>query len=148
MAPPKDRREAAARQRQRVRQERQLARQAMATGDPRHLPARDRGPVRAFCRDFVDSRRSVAEFMLPVLLVVLVLGSIPAISASSSLLFLTIMLAVAADTTGLVWRLRRQLRARFPEDSHKGATLYAVLRSTQLRRLRLPKPRVKVGQPV
>ena len=120
----------------------------MATGDPRHLPARDRGPVRAFCRDFVDSRRSVAEFMLPVLLAVLVLGSIPAIAATSSLMFLTIMLAVGTDTTALVWRLRRQLRVRFPEDSHKGATPYAVLRSTQLRRLRLPKPRVKVGQPV
>lgn len=148
MAPPKDRREAAARQRERRREERQLARAALASGDARHLPARDRGPVRTYCRDFVDARRSVAEFMLPVLLLVLVLGSIPAVAPTTSLIFLTIMLAVAVDTALLVSRLRAQLRTRFPGESHKGATLYTVLRSTQLRRLRLPKPQVKPGAKV
>ena len=45
-----------------------------------------------------------------------------------------------------MFRLRRALKERFPHDSHKGAVGYAVLRSMQLRWLRLPKPQVKLGQ--
>ena len=37
----------------------------MVTGDDRHLPARDRGPVRRFVRDYVDARRTMLEYMLP-----------------------------------------------------------------------------------
>ena len=32
----------------------------MMAGDERYLPARDKGPARAFTRDFVDSRFTVA----------------------------------------------------------------------------------------
>jgi hypothetical protein len=42
-------------------------------------------------------------------------------------------------------RVRRELRRRFPDQSTKGATGYAILRSIQLRWLRLPKPKVKLG---
>lgn len=146
LTPPRDRREAAAQRRQRLRSERELTRQAMVTGDTRHLPARDRGPVRAFCRDFVDARRSVGEFLLPLLLLVMVLNLFfPALAAYSSLVFLGTVISVVADTAYLVWKVRKELSTRFPDESTKGATLYAVLRSSQLRRLRLPKPRVKVG---
>ena len=31
-------------------------REALANGDERYLPARDKGPVRRFVRDYVDSR--------------------------------------------------------------------------------------------
>jgi DUF3043 family protein len=148
IAPPKGRREAAARERERRRNERELARQALASGDPRHLPARDRGPVRGFCRDFVDRRRSIAEFLLPLLLVVFAISAFLRLPVVSSLVLYATMLATAVDTAVLVFRLRRELRLRYPDESHKGATLYTVLRSSQLRRLRLPKPRVKVGAKV
>jgi hypothetical protein len=148
IAPPKGRREVAAREREQRRKERDLTRQALASGDPRHLPARDRGPVRGFCRDFVDRRRSIAEFLLPVLLVVFGVSAFLRLPVVSSLILYATMLATAVDTALLVLRLRRELRARYPDESHKGATLYTVLRSSQLRRLRLPKPRVKVGAKV
>ena len=45
--------------------------QALREGDERHLPPRDRGPVRKYVRDIVDSRRSVAEYFLPLALVIL-----------------------------------------------------------------------------
>jgi hypothetical protein len=35
---------------------------------------------------------------------------------------------------------------RFPETSTRGAKFYAMLRSSQLRPLRMPKPQVKPGQ--
>jgi hypothetical protein len=146
LTPPKDRREAAALRRKRMQRERELTRQAMLTGDERHLPSRDRGPVRAFCRDFIDARRSVGEFLLPLLLFVFVLNIfVPSLAAYSSLVFLGTLLSLGADTFLLARKLRQELRTRFPDEPHKGAVLYAVLRSSQLRRLRLPKPRVKVG---
>jgi hypothetical protein len=148
IAPPKGRREVAAREREQRRKERDLTRQALASGDPRHLPARDRGPVRGFCRDFVDCRRSIAEFLLPLLVVVFAVSAFLRLPVVSSLILYATMLATAMDTALLVLRLRRELRGRYPDESHKGATLYTVLRSSQLRRLRLPKPRVKVGAKV
>ena len=46
----------------------------------------------------------------------------------------------------LRFRLRRQLGARFPDESIKGTTYYAVTRAMQMKFMRLPKPKVKIGQ--
>jgi hypothetical protein len=149
MAPPRSRKEAAALQRERMRADREKRMQAMQGGDERYLPKRDRGPVRHFVRDYVDSRRSVAEFLLPALLLILVLSFVAesavwARSATATLWMLTILLTTL-DTVLLVWRLGRQLRVRFPDEPVRGARLYGVLRSSQLRFLRMPKPQVKPG---
>ncbi|MDQ4084646.1 MAG: DUF3043 domain-containing protein [Actinomycetota bacterium] len=148
MTPPRNRKEAAALQRQRMRAEREKRMTAMRSGDERYLPARDRGPVRRFVRDFVDSRRSAAEFVLPVLLAVLALSFVRTVWAANvtSLLFMTMILLTAVDSVFLLWRLRRELNVRFPDTSTRGARLYAFLRSSQMRRLRLPKPQVKPGE--
>ena len=148
MTPPRDRREAAARQRQQARSERGKTRSAMqGGGDDRYLPRRDRGPVRRFCRDFVDSRRNAAEFLLPALVVILMLGFIPTLWARSVtvVLWMTTILLTVADTVFLLWRLGKQLGVRFPDQSTKGARLYSLLRSSQMRFLRMPKTQVKPG---
>ncbi len=46
----------------------------------------------------------------------------------------------------LRFRLRRQLAARFPDEPVKGTTYYAVTRAMQMKFMRLPKPKVKIGQ--
>jgi len=147
---PRDRREAIRLQRQRARAERAKIHQAMLTGDERYLPARDKGPVRRFCRDFVDSRRTTGEFLLPYFLVIFVLMSIPVppIPAVATYLWLLALVVVPVDLILLGRRLKRELRRRFPDESHRGAVAYAVMRATQIRRLRLPKPQVKPGQPI
>ncbi len=48
-------------------------REGMRTGDERYLPARDKGPVKRFIRDYVDARLSIAEFLLPLLVVIMVM---------------------------------------------------------------------------
>jgi hypothetical protein len=148
MTPPRNRKEAAALQRERQRAEREERMKGMRSGDERYLPARDRGPVRRFARDFVDSRRSAGEFVLPVLLAVLALSFVgtPWAQNVTSLLFLSMLLLTAVDSVFLLSRLTRELRVRFPDTSTRGARLYAFLRSSQMRRLRLPKPQVKPGQ--
>ena len=42
------------------------------TGDDRYLPARDKGPVKRYVRDYVDSRRTIGEYLLPVFFVVFI----------------------------------------------------------------------------
>src|SRR3954453_1474305 len=54
---PKTRKEAAQLQRERLRKTRRPTREGVARGDQRALAPRDAGPVRAFVRDYVDSRR-------------------------------------------------------------------------------------------
>jgi len=123
--------------------------QALRTGDERHLPARDRGPVRRFCRDFVDARWNVAEWLLPLLLIILLLSFLGAGSPFAAWLQVTVwsatIIGTVFDTLLLIWRARRELCRRFPDENLRGAVAYTVLRSSQLRRLRLPKPQVSRG---
>jgi hypothetical protein len=145
---PKDPKAAKSAARDREREDRAKARAGMAAGDERYLPARDKGPVRAFVRDFVDSRFTVAEFFIFVAVLVLVLGFIrnPAIQSVVSIAFFAFAALIIIDTAILLFMLHRQARERFPDKAdRKGITLYAMLRTLQLRRLRLPPPRVKRG---
>jgi hypothetical protein len=150
VSPPKNRKEAARQTRERARAERNQRRQALLSGDPKALPARDRGPVRAFARDYVDRRRSAAELFIPVALVILVLGFIQTTAAqtASILLWLVMLVAMAFDSTILLYGLLRAAGRRFPEENRRGLWAYALTRSIQLRRLRLPRPRVKPGEPL
>lgn len=122
-------------------------REGLKTGEEKYLPARDQGPVRRFVRNWVDSRISVAEFLLPLLLLIMVLqasGSSRLTQLSSQLWAVTILLLLV-DTVWIRFRLHRDLKARFPDESLKGTTFYALVRMLQLRFMRLPKPTVKIG---
>lgn len=122
--------------------------QALRTGDERHLPARDRGPVKRYARDLVDARRSVAEFFLPLALVILILTftSSPQLKFVGSTLWLALVVLIIIDSVVLTMRLRRGLARSYPDESHRGALPYALMRSMQIRRFRLPPPRVKAGR--
>jgi hypothetical protein len=126
-------------------QEGRRIRQGIKEGDERYLPARDRGPVRRFVRDYVDARLCMAEFAVPLMLASLLLSSVGFRAAGSGVLNATI-LVVLLDSLLLRFRLRRELKRRFPSESTKGTTFYALVRSLQLRFMRLPKPQVKLGQ--
>jgi hypothetical protein len=119
-------------------------RQGLRSGDEKFLPPRDQGPVKRFVRDFIDSRLCMAEFLLPLLIIIMVTQSF-APSFSNGLWSATILL-VLVDTLLVVFKLKREVRRRFPDESTKGVTSYAILRSLQLRWLRLPKAKVKLGQ--
>jgi hypothetical protein len=148
--PVLNRREQMRRQREHTRSERSRARQAMMSGDERYFMPRDKGPVRRFLRDYVDSRRTFAEFFLPTILIVLLLSVIssPQIQLVATLLWMAALLLVMVDLVLLGFRVKREIRKRFPDDDGRGHVLYAVARATQIRKMRLPKPAVKPGTPV
>ena len=148
---PRNRKEASAYRREKVRTERSKMQEAMRTGDDRYLPAADKGPVRRFARDHVDARYSVMEFALPVLLVVSLVGVVfsaqfPWLAGLVNLLFLLMILLIAADWFLLSAGLRKAVTVKFPKESTKGLGFYAVRRTMQMRRWRLPKPMVKRGE--
>ncbi|GGP84083.1 membrane protein [Streptomyces griseomycini] len=142
------RKEAAKRQREERRAALERQRQALASGDERYLPARDKGPVRRFARDFVDSRFNIAEYFLPMAVIILVMSmvQVPALQNASLLLWLVVIVMIVLDSIVTGFRLKKQLAERFPDDNRRGAVAYALMRSLQMRRLRLPKPQVKRGE--
>ncbi|MFJ4563006.1 DUF3043 domain-containing protein [Streptomyces caelestis] len=142
------RKEAAKRQREERRSALERQRQALASGDERYLPARDKGPVRRFARDFVDSRFNIAEFFLPMAVVILVLSMVrvAALQNIALLLWLVVIVLIVLDSFVTAFRLKKQLNERFADQNKRGAVAYALMRSLQMRRLRLPKPQVKRGE--
>jgi hypothetical protein len=142
-----DSKEAKRRARDKRAEESRRMRAGMKNGEERYLMARDKGPVKRFIRDFVDARVSIAEFLLPLLLLTFVLQASgnAALVRFGGALWTTTILVVVLDTVWLVFRLKRALRDRFPDESPRGTVFYAVLRALQVRPLRSPKPRVRIG---
>lgn len=149
MKTPMTRKEQAKRDRKARNELRTKQQQAMRTGEEKYLPARERGPVRRFLRDYVDRRWNIAEFLLPILVLILLLSLVGqgwAVTAVSALWAFTLV-AVVLDTFLLLRGVKKEMASRgFEAGDARGARFYALLRSTQLRRFRLPKPMVARGE--
>jgi hypothetical protein len=145
---PRSRKEATAAQRVSRAESSRTVRQAMKDGNERYFPARDRGPVRRFIRDYIDSRFSLIELVIPLLLVTLLLGwsGNTTLKQLGNTLLMFMVLFVILDLIWLRFRLRRELTRRFPDEPTKGLTYYAVTRALQMKFMRLPKAQVKIGQ--
>ena len=125
-----------------ARERRVAAREAYLRGDENALPLRDRGPVRRFVRDEVDGRRSIGEYFLPIIFVVLLLTMVLPREKQliPVLLMYTVLLFAVVDGFFLSRKLKKQIIEKFPDANTKGLGMYGWLRSTQMRRLRAPKP--------
>lgn len=127
------------------RADRERARIGMMNGDEKYMSARDRGPGKAMARDYVDGRFTIAEYFIFVAVAVLLLGFVknPVVSQFVYYGFFVITAFIAIDSIILVIGIKRRAAATFtnPAD-RKGLAAYSVIRSLQLRRLRLPPPRV------
>jgi hypothetical protein len=144
---PKDRKEASRAGRVRSREDRTRRMQAVRRGEEWALPARDRGPVKALARDYVDSRRRVSEYYMYGLVVLLVLLFIRAPIVQTIVPLLVLVAVLIMGTEGvLIGRKAKLLAAeRLPGQSTRGLGLYSAMRALQIRKLRVPKPRVKPG---
>jgi hypothetical protein len=130
-----------------ARAARLLQRQAYLRGDENALPLRDRGPEKKFVRNFIDTRRSIGEYFLPIIGFVLVLSLIPfsAFAVAGIVIMYSVLLVSIVDGFFLSRKIKSEVAARFPDKNTKGLGLYGWLRSTQMRRMRAPKPQVKPG---
>ncbi len=131
-------------------------RERMMRGDDAAVLPRDRGPVRRYVRDLVDTRRNLSGLLLPVLLVAF-LGSLvsPVIQVYGFLIMLVVMLASFSDAFVAGRQIKRKLDARFPKGDPNGLSTkgfaigyYAFNRAMLPRRWRAPRPRYRVGDTV
>ena len=145
---PRTRKELAAAQRTTRSESSKSVRQAMRDGDERYYPARDKGPERRFVRDFVDSRFSLVELVIPLLLITMILGysGNARLAQIGNTILLGTVVVVVLDLFLLRFRLKRAFAPRFPGRSTKGLTYYAVTRALQMKFMRLPKSQVRIGQ--
>ncbi len=121
---------------------------AMKRGEAWALNPRDRGPTRALARDFVDSKRRLSEYYMYVLVVLL--ASIflrdSSLQRIISPLVLVLVVAIVIDALLIRRNLTRLIAERLPGESARGLTIYAEMRALQIRKFRVPAPRVKPGQ--
>jgi len=123
-------------------------RAAYMRGDESALPLRDKGPVKKYVRNYVDARRSIGEYFLPVIFIVLFLTLIPnpIFQIGSIAIMYTVLLVSVIDGFLLTRKLKREVSVKFPGAELKGIGMYGWLRSTQMRRMRTPKPTIKAGE--
>jgi hypothetical protein len=144
-----ERREVRAAQRERMtgRRERMMA------GEEDYLLPRDKGPVRRYVRNVVDSRRNLIGLFMPVaFLLIFVMLSVPSprIQMLVSPGMLVLVLIMVIDGFFLGRKVNKLVDQKFPKNTESGWRLgfYAASRASQLRRMRAPRPQVKRGDTV
>lgn len=120
------------------------ARAAYMRGEESALPYRDKGPARRFVRNYIDERRSISEYFLVLIMLVLLLTiiPIPAVQLAAVALMYSSMIFMTVNGIFLSRKLKKLVAEKFPEEPTKGIGMYGWMRSTQLRRLRAPAPQV------
>jgi hypothetical protein len=121
--------------------------EAMRRGEQWALPARDRGPVKGLARDYIDSRRRLSEYYmyLMIVLVVVLFVKKSGVQLYAEPIALVLILLVVVDAAWLRFKLTKLVRERLPGESTRGLTIYAVFRALQIRRFRVPPPRIHPG---
>jgi len=131
-------------------------REKMMSGDERYLMPKDRGPVKAFVRDVIDSRRNLMGLFMP--LAILVLASyflqyaVPTLPVQEYVMLacLVFLLAMVVEAILLGRLATRMARTKFPKETVRTAGIiwYTFTRASQVRKLRVPRPRVRPGETV
>jgi hypothetical protein len=124
----------------------------MKRGEAWALNPKDRGPVRALARDYVDSKRRISEYYMYILLVMVVylfVGSRTKAAQDYATPVILALVAVIFIESRLIKRgLDKLVAERLPGESTRGLTWYAMQRALQIRRLRIPVPRVQPGDKI
>lgn len=131
-----------------LREERLKVRTGMANGEEKYLGVRDRGPQRKYVRDFVDSKFTLGEMVMPALIVVILVSAVDSyiVQLATLLTMWALFIGVAINAWLIGRSAAKRLAAKYGESKvEAGVKWYAAMRSIQMRPLRLPKPQVKRG---
>jgi hypothetical protein len=133
------RREAAKRQREKATVDRKAGRPAAE-----QLLKRDLGPAKALVRDIVDSRRNVSIILLPVVVVYLLafLGRNSGFQSFIGPLYVAGLVVIVFDLFNLSRLISNRMKVELPGEPVKGLRFYGLMRATQFRRMRTPKPTI------
>ena len=126
-------------------------RERMMAGDEAYLLPRDKGPIRRYVRDVVDSRRNLLGLFMPSTLALLFVSSaVPQLQLYMSPAMLGLMAVMGVDAFMLGRKVNKMVDAKFPSntESHWKLGLYAAGRASQMRRMRTPRAQVERGSSV
>lgn len=126
-------------------------RERMMDGDEAYLLPRDKGPLRRYVRDIVDSRRSLLGLFMPISLgLIFVMLGVPQFQYYVSYAMPALMAIMALDAILLARKVNKAVDAKFPDntETHWKLGLYAAGRASQVRRMRMPRPQVSLGAKV
>ncbi len=127
-------------------------RERMMAGDEKYLMPRDRGPVKAYIRDLIDSRRNLLGLFMPLAILIFVALLVPDARVQSLTTLLCLLMLVAMIFEGVLSgrRITKLVREKYPKEPVRGLSIgwYAFIRASQIRKLRVPKPRVRPGDKV
>jgi hypothetical protein len=128
-------------------------REKMMAGEDAYLLPRDKGPVRRFVRDVVDSRRNVLGLFMPsAIALIFVMLALPSLAVqrliSPAMLVLVLIMVIDGFLVGR--KVNRLVAEKFSNNTESGWKLgfYAASRASQLRRMRAPRPQVSRGDKV
>jgi hypothetical protein len=125
---------------------------AMKNGEDWALGPRDKGPARKLVRDYVDAHRRPSEYYmyaLILLILALVAGkSDKSFNSIVQIVLIAIIVVIVVDAIFLRRTVLKLVGQRLPKESTRGLAFYAIMRALQLRRFRMPAPRVKPGAEV
>ena len=114
------------------------------------LAARDSTPEKALMRDYVDARFSIGEILLPALVLILATSFLNTIFPQAAIIGTVVMYVYVLLVLGdlfLMWRgFKKVLAKRLPGSSTKGLAFYGSNRAIQIRRFRIPPPRIRRGE--
>ncbi|HEX6967705.1 MAG TPA: DUF3043 domain-containing protein [Micromonosporaceae bacterium] len=139
---------------QEAREQRRRLRAEAAEEYRREGGPRDRGPERALVRDIVDSRRTIGTWFFAGALIVLIGANPqvmpPIVVLASELAWAALGIGVIIDSVLISRRVKKLVHQRFPKTQERMGSLYlyAIMRAITFRRMRVPTPRVKIGDPV
>lgn len=133
--------------------QRKQDRQARSATRDEQFRKMEEQPGRALLRDFLDSRKGMAQYWMPVIMVSLALALVAMYLSPELALVATFIpylgLAALAVHVFLLWGQFKKLHAeRLPKESTKGLLALLVNRIISLRRFRMPAPRVKPGDEI
>lgn len=141
-------------EKQEIRERNRVAQKRMESGDEQYLLPRDKGEVRRFVRNWVDSQRFLTEWVMPFALILLLFtflgGSNPTFANVTSIAAMAFIAVFAIEGITIGRRCNNAVRLKFPQTTEAGFGLgfYAYSRASQPRKWRTPRPQVERGAKV
>lgn len=106
-------------------------------------------PERALMRDYVDSRWTISEFVLPIMMVFIALSFAFPRNVTIQSIVMAAMLALLVSWFANVWifwrRYKKEATERLANPNFRGVLLEMNSRMMSIRRFRNPAPRVNRG---
>ena len=92
----------------------------MLAGEDKYLLPRDKGPVRAYVRDFIDARRNLVGLFMPLaLILIMTMFVTPALQQIVTLAMLVMMLFMVGEGIWLGRMINNRVAERFPDSTER-----------------------------